>query len=151
LNRRQETVPAAGNRLNENGIIRGVPKYFTQTLDGSVQACIEIDKGVVPPDVVSQILSGDDLAGIFQERYEEPEWLLLQLHPVPVFQEFAGGGIHLEGAEPKERTERRLHIAPNARAFGPSVVHRDGSLRPISSYLIRDDLVVHRGIYDKFL
>ena len=52
-------------------------------------------------------------SGIFQEHYEEPEWLLLQLYPVPVFQEFAGGGIHLERSKAKERTERRLHHRPH--------------------------------------
>ncbi len=149
--RSEKAVTTFGNRFDVAGILGVVPERLPQFANRNPETAVEVDEGVVPPDAVAQIVAGDDLPCIFQERDQEPEWLLLQLYPVPVFQELAGGGIHLEGAEPKERTERRLHIAPNARAFGPSVVHRGGSLRPISSYLIRDDLVVHRGIYDKFL
>jgi hypothetical protein len=100
---------------------------------------------------VAQFLARDDLSGIFQKHYQQPEWLLLQLYPVPVLQELAGGGIHLERSESKERTERRLHNRPQCASVRAECISRRGSLRPNSSCLIRDELAVNGSIYDKFL
>jgi hypothetical protein len=140
----EEAISALGDGFNVAGVLGVIAKRLPQFADGHPQAAVEVDKGIVPPDAVAKFLTADHVSGLFQEHYEEPEWLLLQLYPVPVFQEFAGGGIHLERSEAKERTERRLHHRPQCASVRAECSSSGGSLRPISSCLIRDDLVVHR-------
>jgi hypothetical protein len=108
----EEEISALGDGFNVAGVLGVIAKRFPQFADGHPQTAVEVDKSIVPPDAVAKIIAGDDLSRILQERDQEPEWLLLQLYPVPVFQELAGGGIHLERSEAKERTERRLHHRP---------------------------------------
>jgi hypothetical protein len=99
LNRGKETVAAAGNRLNENGIIRGVRKYFTQTLDGCVQACIEIDKGVCRPKRRMKIFACDNCAGALQQLSQNKKGLILKAHLGAVSSEFTGMNIQFKIAE----------------------------------------------------
>jgi hypothetical protein len=147
----EEAISALWNRLHVAGVLGVIAKRLPQFANGHPQTAVEIDKDIVPPDAVTKFFAADHVSSIFQKHYQESEWLLLQLYPIPVFQEFAGGGIHLEGAEPKERTERRLHNRPQCASVRAECSSSAGSLRPISSCLIRNDLVVRRGIHDKLL
>jgi len=107
LNRGKETVPTAGNRLNENGSIRGVPEYFTQTLDGCVEACIEIDKGVCRPKRRMKIFARDNRAGTLKQLPENKEGLILKTQLRAVSSEFTRLYMQFKVAETIARQSRR--------------------------------------------
>jgi hypothetical protein len=107
LNRRKKPVPAAGNCLNENGSVRRVPKHFTQTFDGRVQACIEIHKGVCRPKRRMEIFAGDNPAGALQQLPQNEEGLILKPQLRAVSSELTRAGIQLKGAKSIARQSRR--------------------------------------------
>ena len=112
--RSEKAVTTFGNRFDVAGILGVVPERLPKFANRNPETAVEVDEGVVPPDAVAQIVAGDDLPCIFQERDQEPEWLLLQLYPVPVFQELAGGGIHLKGPN-RKREPRGVCTSPPMR------------------------------------
>ena len=112
-----------GNGLDVAGVLGIIAKRLPQFANGYTEAAVEVDKRIVAPDAMAQVVAGDHLSGIFQKNDQKPEWLLLQLHPIPVFQEFARDGIHLERAEPIERTDRRVHVSPRSHR-STRAVHR---------------------------
>lgn len=99
LHRRQETVPTAGNCLNENGSICGVSQYFTQTLDGCVQAGIEIDKSVRRPKRRMKIFARHNRSGALQQLSENQERLILKMQLSAASSEFTRMGIQFKVAE----------------------------------------------------
>ena len=107
LNRRKKTIPAAGNRLNENRSIRGVPKYFTQTLDGRVQARVEIDKGVRRPKRRMKIFARDHSTCALQQLSQNKEGLILKPQLRAVSPELARTSIQLKRAKTIARQSRR--------------------------------------------
>ena len=113
--RSEEAISALGNGLDVTGMLGIIAKRLPQFANGYSEAAVEVDKRIVAPDAMAQVVAGDHLSSIFQKNDQKPEGLLLQLHPVPVFQEFARDGIHLERSEPKESTERRVHVSPRSR------------------------------------
>ena len=107
LNRGEETVAPARNRLNENGSIRGVSKNFTQTFDGRVEAGVEIDKGVCRPKRGVEIFARDNRAAALKQLSENEERLVLktQLRAVPP--KFTRLAIQFEGTETIARQSRQ--------------------------------------------
>jgi hypothetical protein len=99
LNGGKETIPTAGHRLNENGSLCGVSKNFTQTLDGCVQACIEIDEGVCRPKRRMKIFARDNRAGAFKQLSQNKEGLILKTQLRAVFSEFTRMDIQFKVAE----------------------------------------------------
>ena len=84
---------------------------------------VEVNEGIGGPQFAAQFLPSDYLARVSKRANKNSEGLLLQLHPIPVFPEFARVAIHLERAEPKERTERRVHVSPRSHR-STRAVHR---------------------------
>src|ERR1700751_2860532 len=112
--RREEAISALGNGLDVAGVLGIITQRLPQFANGNSEAAIEVDKRIVAPDAMAQVVAGNHLSGVFQKNDQKPEWLLLQLYPVPVFPEFARVAIHLERAEPIERTTRRVHVSPRS-------------------------------------
>jgi hypothetical protein len=61
---------------------------------------IEIYKGIGWPDPLLQLLSGNQLAGMFQKNLEDLEGLLLQLDSCTLLAQFACPQVKLKVAEP---------------------------------------------------
>ena len=103
---------------------------------------------------MAQVVAGDHLPGVFQKNDQKPEWLLLQLHPIPVFPEFARDGIHLERAEPIERTDRRVHVSPRSHRSTRAVHRVYQPARQFTTYIELSHsqwLTCSRRFYGKFL
>src|SRR5690349_18041554 len=121
--RSEEAISALGNGLDVAGVLGIIAKRLPQFANGHTEAAVEVDKRIVAPDAMAQVVAGDHLSGVFQKNDQKPEWLLLQLHPIPVFPEFARDRIHLERAEPIERTDRRVHVSARSHR-STRAVHR---------------------------
>jgi hypothetical protein len=95
----QKTVAAASESLNKAGIFSGITDGVAQTLDGGVQAVVEIHKGVSWPEPAAQLFPGNDFTGTLEEQSQDLERLLLKSHLNAVPAEFTGTEIHFEDAE----------------------------------------------------
>jgi hypothetical protein len=63
-----ETVATAGESFDETGIVSGITESVPKTLDGGVEAMLEVDEGVGRPELALQLFPGDELAGFGQEK-----------------------------------------------------------------------------------
>ena len=73
-----ESIAAAGDRLDKDGILGGVAQGVSEPLDGGVEAVVEVDEGVGLPEAGTQVVAGDDFSGSFEEKGQDPEGLLLE-------------------------------------------------------------------------
>jgi hypothetical protein len=79
----------------------------SQTVDGSVQAMVEIDEGVRGPESLANPLTGHYLSRMFQQHYQDLEWLVLKLYFIALLAQLAQARINLKDTEAKSRC--RLH------------------------------------------
>src|SRR6185503_17082517 len=76
-----EPIPTPRDRLDERRLVRIVAKRGAQALDRGVQAVLEVDERALGPETLTQLVTGDDLAGPLEHEPEDLERLLLQAHP----------------------------------------------------------------------
>jgi hypothetical protein len=95
----QKTVAAASESLNKAGIFSGITDGVAQTLDGGVQAVVEIHKCINRPEPAAQFFPGNDFPGMLEEHGQDLERLLLESHLDAVPAELTGTEIHFEDAE----------------------------------------------------
>ena len=62
------TCTPARNRFDELRLDRIVTKSSPETLDGGIEAVLEIDKCAVGPQPTTDVLSSNDLAGPFEQK-----------------------------------------------------------------------------------
>jgi len=97
-----EAVAAAGDCFDVTGLIGGVAEGGAEAIDGGAEAVVELDKGVVAPDALAQLVARDDLAGVFEEGEQDFEGLILQLDAHTVFSKFGVLLIDLKSGEAKD-------------------------------------------------
>ena len=67
--------------------------------NGVVQTLLEIDKSVCRPDLLLQLLPGDNLAGVVQQHLQDLHWLFLKFDLESVLAEFTGAKVGLKRPE----------------------------------------------------
>src|SRR5205814_320559 len=67
LNRSNETVTPARQRLYVAGLIGGIPQHLSQSVHRRVQSVVEIDERTVFPEIPLKLISGDGLTGLPDE------------------------------------------------------------------------------------
>jgi hypothetical protein len=80
LNRSQESISAARQRLDEARAGSRISQRVTQLASGSVEAAVEIDVRNGGPEPLFQLLTGDNFAGTFQQRGQQLKWLVLEMN-----------------------------------------------------------------------
>jgi hypothetical protein len=93
--RRDEAVTAAGNRFDETRTSSRVSQRVTYLIDAVVEAVVEINEGVSRPEFLAEVLAADHLAGVFQQRSENLERLLLQTDFQSLLAKLPSPDIHL--------------------------------------------------------
>jgi hypothetical protein len=58
-----ETIATPGESFDETGIVGGIAERVSETLDGGIEAMIEVDEGFGRPELALQFFAGDKLAG----------------------------------------------------------------------------------------
>ena len=99
----KESIASFGNRLDISGAFGVIAQRISEFANCDAKAAVKVDECVFRPDVASQLLPVDDLPGVFQQYYQKPERLLLQLHPLSSFEELARAGVHLKLSESIDR------------------------------------------------
>src|SRR5215510_778172 len=102
-----EPVAAAGQSLNEPRTFRGIAQRLAQTIDGRVNAVVDVYKGVRRPKLLPKLLPGDDLAGMFQQKCKNLKRLLLELDLHPLLAQLAGLQVSLENTKAQHARCRR--------------------------------------------
>ena len=69
-----------GECLDKPGFLRRVAQRISKFLDRGVQTVIEGTEGVLGPESLTQLIPGNDFAGVLQQHYHQPERLFLQLY-----------------------------------------------------------------------
>src|SRR5713226_7492232 len=99
LDRRDKPIPVARQGLDEAGIVRGVAQGLPEPHDGGIQAMIEVDECVIGPKPLSQLLSCNDFASLFEQDGENATGLFLEPDLTALLAEFTGPQIHFVYAE----------------------------------------------------
>ena len=66
--------------LDKPGLVRRVAQRISKFFDRGVQAVIEGTEGVLGPKSLTQLVPGNDFAGVLQQHYHQPERLFLELY-----------------------------------------------------------------------
>lgn len=94
-----EAVSSAGQCLDVAGIARGFAERFPQLLNRRVDAVIELDHGIVRPQLQPDFLAQDHLTGMVEQHHQDLEGLLADPDFDSVLTQFTGTGIGFERAE----------------------------------------------------
>jgi hypothetical protein len=74
-------------------------KSFAKTIDGGVQAMLEIDKRVRRPEQRAQLLASDQVARVVEEHLENLKGLSGNTDALTVAEQFPGRKIGYKGAK----------------------------------------------------
>ncbi len=102
FDRSDKPIPVARQGLDEAGIVRGVAQGLPEPHDGGIQAMVEVNECVIGPEPLSQLLSCNDFASLFQQDGENATGLLLEPDLTALLAEFTGTQINLIYAKPYE-------------------------------------------------
>ena len=97
--RRDEAIASFGECLDKAGTVGGVAEGFADLVDGGAEGVVEVNDRVTTPETQLELLPGDDLAGVLEERGENFKRLRLQLDPETSLPEFTALEVHLEEPE----------------------------------------------------
>ena len=97
--RRHEPVAAPGQRFDVDRAICRVSQGFAQFVDGLVQALLVVHERAVGPKPPLEVLAGNNLAGVFEQRRQDLNRLFLHFQTDAVLGEVTGLGIELKNAE----------------------------------------------------
>ena len=103
LHRSDEAVAQFRNCLNEERVFGGITQDFTQAFDDSVEAGVEVNKGVGGPKRGAELFAGNRLSRVLQEFQQDYEGLILNFDPNPALAQFVRAGVNLECAETVHR------------------------------------------------
>lgn len=115
--RHQEAVAAPGQRLDKAGVIGGVAEGFSQFVDRCIQPIVEIDEGILRPQLGAQLFTTDQFTRTLQQEREHLKRLFLQLDPLTLLPQLTAAHIHLKRCKAKDgwRTRFRGHVtSPSA-------------------------------------
>jgi hypothetical protein len=100
-----------------------VLQRFSQLAHSDPQADVKVDKRVHLPDSALNLRPDHYFACIFQKNEEQPERLILNLHPLTLLQKFARGRVHREGAKSIDRLWRSLHSSTLSGNLARTALH----------------------------
>ena len=107
--RADKPVTATRNSLHIARLVRRIPQRQAQLLDGSVDAVVELDNRVIRPQLLANLLPRHQLAGRFQQHFQNLEGLFLKANLAVVLVQFSGFEVQLEGSEADRVTIHGVH------------------------------------------
>lgn len=76
---------------------------------------IELDKGILRPDLLAKLLARDQFSRMLQQHGEHLEGLFLKVNPDSVLAQFPGMQIRLEQSKANHSTRARVHDENHSR------------------------------------
>jgi hypothetical protein len=99
IHRRNKPVSEARQRFNAARPLGGVTEHLAKPRNRIVQAMVEIDKSVGGPNLRSQLLASDHIAGALEKNGQNLQRLTLQPQSDPVFAQLPCANVQLEIVE----------------------------------------------------
>src|SRR5581483_5923245 len=94
-----ETVSSPRKRFNETRTARRVAKRFSNLVDRSIQAVIEVSKGIRRPKLLPEFLSQNCFAGSLEQEDEYCKRLVLEAESSSLFAQFVSVQVNFKDAE----------------------------------------------------
>ena len=104
-----ESIPTAGQGLDEPRSIRRVPQRIPQPADSRIQAVLKIDERLCRPETLPQLLASHEVARTIQQRLENLKWLFGKIDADAGLPQLARAEIQLERAKANDRVHRSAH------------------------------------------
>ena len=77
---------------------------------------LEVDERVAGPQLMAQLVAGDQLAGALEQRFQQRQGLFREGLPTAVVREFARAQVQFEDVEADDAGGRRRRLAMAARS-----------------------------------
>jgi hypothetical protein len=106
LDRPDESVPSAWDRLNETRVFSRIVKRFAQLSDRGVQPDVEIDKGFGAPQLLPDLLTGNYFTRSIEKQQQNLQRLVGEADFDTSLSKFAGACVQFEYAESKDARGR---------------------------------------------
>jgi hypothetical protein len=120
VERSDEPVAAAGDGLDEAGIVGRVTKGGAEFADRDINGVVEVAEALVGPDAGAQLFATDQRAGALQQELQDLEGLILELDATSGFTDLSGVEIGLKGSE----TNRAISVGSLHYPVFRKVQHR---------------------------
>jgi hypothetical protein len=88
--------------LDKPRFLRRIAQSVSKFLDRGVQAVVEGTECVLRPKSLTQLVPGNDFAGMLQQQCKQPKRLLLQLYLDAFLVQLSRVEVNSKGAEPDE-------------------------------------------------
>jgi hypothetical protein len=104
-----EAVTAAGDGLDETGVVGVVVKRLSQAVHGLADSALEFSVRVTGPEEILKLLAGNDTAGLFEKGEENSKRLSIKAGAGSIVMQIARRRIQFVTgkAEPAVRLRRR--------------------------------------------
>src|SRR5438445_10364684 len=96
LNRCDEAIPLARNRLDKRGNVGRISQRLPDFVDCGVDTGLDINEYVLAPQSVDDVATQDELMSILDQMDEEVHRPALQFHGAPVTSQLVDGHVELE-------------------------------------------------------
>jgi hypothetical protein len=99
LNRYEKSISAPGQRFDETRRIRIVSKSLAYSPDAKIQTQIEVYESLIAPDLLVNLVPGNDLPALLCEQAEHLEGLRRQFYRIAILPQFAVLQVDFEGTK----------------------------------------------------
>jgi hypothetical protein len=100
LQLRDESIPAAGDGLDELWPVRIISKGIPNLPDGFVDAMLKVNESIAAPDFPPDLFSRDQLSGVTCQEFQETQSLGRQFYRPAAATQLLGLQVNLEVGEP---------------------------------------------------
>src|SRR5664280_2313123 len=99
LHRNQEAVAAPRYGLDVLRFFGGVAERLPGCLDRGVNTVLEVDDGVVGPELPLYLFAGDQFTPVLQQDGQQSKRFLWQANRLPSAEQFSGSEVELKASE----------------------------------------------------
>ena len=92
----QKAVTAARHGLDVTRLFGRFPQRVAQPPNGIVDRRVEFDYGLVRPELIANLRSPYQFAGVLQQEEQYPDWLFAQPEPDTLLAQFPRAHVELE-------------------------------------------------------
>src|SRR5471030_1190493 len=119
LHRTDEAVAAPRQGFDKPGRFGWIPQSLAQPLDRGVDAMVELDHGIVGPQLLLQLFPSDQFTLALQQHRQNPDGLFGDFQFEPALTQFSGARIEFKHAE---TYLRRSHAVAPSRGSVPEIL-----------------------------
>src|SRR5260370_1360182 len=98
--RSHEPVAATRQGFHKAGTLRGIAQGFAQPVDDGIEAVVDVHEGIRRPQLLPELVPGDDFTCVLQETCQYLKRMLLELDMHPLLAQLPSVKVGLESSKP---------------------------------------------------